>query len=350
MKEILPDICIETVRCDLKNMSSVNMVIVRGGERSLLVDAGIPPIVSDVSRTALEAALRELGLEPDRLDCVITHLHGDHLGLIPYLHEHGARVFMNPEEAERRLDVVCHRLSYPRERKAFYRAMGCECREDSGEYRLLCSQADECYSFYPDELHFDFLPVRAGEVLEYGRYRLRAVGLKGHTFGQIGLYDEDGRVLFCADQVIPGVVPIVGSSSETDSYLGLYLDSLEELRSRYEGVLFVPGHGKCFVNDGSEIGNILNAYRERLAAVREILRQAGSPMTVREVSGAVYGPQFSVISGNNYQDVMLMWYKTCACLRYLEETGSVREEKKEGIIYWVADPGKEFYDQDRAGV
>ena len=35
------------------------------------------------------------------------------------------------------------------------------------------------------------------------------VELKGHTFGQLGLFDKENKIFFCADQVIDGIVRLL---------------------------------------------------------------------------------------------------------------------------------------------
>jgi len=59
-------------------LKAVNSYLVRGDDRSLLVDAGIDGLES---LKAMEIGLRDLRVSTERLDFFITHSHLDHIGL-----------------------------------------------------------------------------------------------------------------------------------------------------------------------------------------------------------------------------------------------------------------------------
>ena len=77
---------------------------------------------------------------------------------------------------------------------------------------------------------FPYSPILPGDVFRYGQYRFRAVSLSGHTLGQTGLYEEDKRILFTADQVLNGIVPIVATSYKDENLLNRDFQSLKEIK------------------------------------------------------------------------------------------------------------------------
>lgn len=81
----------------LKNLNSYLMV----GERSLLIDTGFR---WDSCREAMERQLAETGVERDRLDIFLTHLHSDHTGLAPELVRPGCRIYISAVDQRRMAD------------------------------------------------------------------------------------------------------------------------------------------------------------------------------------------------------------------------------------------------------
>lgn len=56
--------------------SSINVFVLRRGERDILVDAG-----NGGTRGAMLATLKSVGIQPDAIeDILLTHMHGDHIG------------------------------------------------------------------------------------------------------------------------------------------------------------------------------------------------------------------------------------------------------------------------------
>ena len=60
----------------LKNLNSYLIT----GQRSLLIDTGFR---QEPCREAMERQLAEVGVDRDRMDIFLTHLHSDHTGLAP---------------------------------------------------------------------------------------------------------------------------------------------------------------------------------------------------------------------------------------------------------------------------
>lgn len=71
----------------LKNLNSYLLT----GPRSLLIDTGFR---QNPCRAAMERQLEEIGVDRDRLDIFLTHLHSDHTGLAPELIRPGCRVYI----------------------------------------------------------------------------------------------------------------------------------------------------------------------------------------------------------------------------------------------------------------
>lgn len=70
------------------------------GPRSLLVDTGFR---QEPCREAMERELAEVGVDRDRMDVFLTHLHSDHTGLAPELVRPGCRVYIGAVDGQRML-------------------------------------------------------------------------------------------------------------------------------------------------------------------------------------------------------------------------------------------------------
>lgn len=70
------------------------------GPRSLLVDTGFR---QEPCREAMERELEAVGVDRDRMDVFLTHLHSDHTGLAPELVRPGCRVYIGAVDGQRML-------------------------------------------------------------------------------------------------------------------------------------------------------------------------------------------------------------------------------------------------------
>jgi len=73
------------------------------GNACFLVESGTVTLALDFGATAL-VGLRRLGLDPNRLDAVVlSHLHGDHFGGLPFLRSLASSPFLR----ERLCSIPC---------------------------------------------------------------------------------------------------------------------------------------------------------------------------------------------------------------------------------------------------
>ncbi len=87
-------------------LRELNSYLLRGRERSLLIDTGFR---QEEGRRALFAGLAELDVDPRDVDVALTHLHSDHSGLAPEIVGETGWIYVSgpdrayleqPEEAE----------------------------------------------------------------------------------------------------------------------------------------------------------------------------------------------------------------------------------------------------------
>ena len=181
---------------------------------------------------------------------------------------------------------------------------------------------------------FPFLPVRQGQRLRYGNYEFEVVPLKGHTYGQMGLYEARQHILFSADQVIDGIVPIVGTTFPDEHLLAGYLASLNQFLHVYKSCMLLPAHNEPIWDVKRVVNRILYAYNEKIELMRQILYHSRREMTVRQVGCIAYGMGEIPADTKEFVKLKMVMSKTFSCLEYLRDRDLVIRSERDGTFYW----------------
>lgn len=224
---------------------------------ALLDESGVhlidPGWGDDAGIEALKAGLRVAGRElGDVRTAIATHFHPDHLGAASVLRELvGARVVFSAVEQR----VLQSETSPEATDAATYCATLAEWGVPPGEWDELLASFDRPSLVAPASPD---LTVQHGSVLELGGHRLGVVATPGHTDGHVCLVDEQRRLLYSGDHVLPRIYSGIGIGTLPGSDpLGDYFDSLDRL-APYDQYTVLPGHEYRFRG--------LAARREQLIA------------------------------------------------------------------------------------
>lgn len=196
---------------------------------------------------------------------VATHLHPDHLGLAERLRaETGAEVLMHPIE-QWALDAAAQRTADASRVRDELATWGVP--DDEAE-RLSAHAVESRWKVVqPDRL------VEDGELLPVAGRRLRVMHAPGHTAGSICVIDEDRRLLFSGDHLLPTVTPGVGAPGpDGGNLLEQYLDGLVGLRA-YDDHVALPGHGYAFRGIAARAGQIARRHLGRSFEVAQVVSQ-----------------------------------------------------------------------------
>lgn len=333
MQEIYHNIFQEVIEYQDRHISPRNLYIVRQPGRSLMVDTSFR---FERDLRIVTEMIERLGINFRELDIFITHDHPDHSGLVPDLAERGARILMNPEETRKRADLLHSYLADAASRTANLRTVGVTREETPQVYQAIMEYTSRAYKERRELPDFDFEPVHAGEVLEYGEYRFKIISLKGHTFGQCGLYEENHRLLFCGDQIMTTIVPIVGSQQKDLGLLKCYLQSLGELKHRYAGCRLLPCHYGAIEDVAKEADRIIIGYMDKCGIMKKVLEESVTPLTTRDVGVRAYGRSQGPPDYSHFFSCTQIWAKTFSCLEYMYGEGMVNRKEEDGILYWSA--------------
>lgn len=339
MTEIYPGF-FQTRLLSADGRSIIHIFIIPGapGERTLMIDAGYR---TQENKDVMTRLLEEHGIPFDSLDVFLTHKHHDHTGLATFYANRGARIFMNPEEDRHPYDCIYYNNNPEamEEQINVLRRVGVTPELNPILWERFMElnreiQRETRSTTYNEKRDYTYIPIGEEQLFAYGDYSLHAFHIKGHTFGQMGLYDPAHRLVFPADQIIDGIVPIVGTSYTDEHLLGYYLRSLENFQDRFNGYSVHPAHGNSFSCSGEVTGRILSAYRKKLDIIQHIVATEELPQTVQAIAFQAYG----ITQEAGWKDMMqtkMIITKTFSCLEYLYDRGVInRRENEEGTLLW----------------
>ncbi|MFW5912044.1 MAG: MBL fold metallo-hydrolase [Candidatus Hadarchaeota archaeon] len=181
-----------------------NVYLVRD-EKNVIIDAG----TGDNFDYVMES-LRELKFDPSELDILInTHCHYDHVGGDPcFVDETGCRILASEGTAE--------------------------FLKNGDEDAILL----EMFNAEMQLVEVD-ATLEDGQLLDFGKYRLRVIHTPGHSTDCISLYEPDEKVLFSGDTVFGnGIGRVDLPYSDRDEMR----ESLRKLSELSVSELY-PGHG-----------------------------------------------------------------------------------------------------------
>lgn len=162
-------------------------------------------------------------------------------------------------------------------------------------------------------------PLEPGEIITIDGVtpQIEVVATPGHTGDSVCFFIWSGVP---GESTLEGIATgdtIAGRHttmiSETDGDLGDYLDTLELLANRGEGVHLLPGHGP----DGDDVASYAKWYterrRQRLDQIVEARKKLGADVGIKELIDEIYDDVDPVLRGAAEQS-------TRVALRYLDKS------------------------------
>ncbi len=291
-------------------LKSINSYVIESDSRTLIIDTGLD---RKECLDAILSGLDRVGVDLERTDFFITHMHADHSALVPKLARKSSKIYFNRPDAE-----VFEGVS-PWETILAYAG-----RNGFPEDELRAALEN-----HPGYKHGvvekpDFTFLDDGDPLEAGDYRFRCVMTPGHTKGHTCLYEPEKRILFSGDHILIDITPNIQCWRDGMNPLGEYLQSLDKVRGLDIGIVF-PGHRR-FIRDCKERVDELKRHHENRAdEVLEVLSR-GTQSAYQIAAGMSWDLDYA--SWDQFP-VAQKWFATgeaIAHLRWLEERGEVFSE------------------------
>jgi len=323
VEEILPRLHRVVIPLADNPLREINSYVLTSSDRNLIIDTGMN---RPECREVLETGLDEIGVDLERTDFIVTHLHADHAGLVPTLLRSGSRAFMGEDDAL----LVNRGFSdwLKNNPVAEYAA-----RSGFPTDELRFSLQNHPGNKYGSGTVVDYIGLSGGETFEVGDYRLEIVPTPGHTNGHISVYEPEKKLFFSGDHVLGDITPNIQAWTDEQDPLAVYLSSLESV-DELDVDLCLPGHRSLIERFSERVAELVEHHRERANEAIAILTQGRRTayQTASEMSWDIVA--------NSWDDfpIMQRWFATgeaIAHLRYVEGEGLIQRELVDGrIFYW----------------
>ena len=303
-------------------LRELNAYVIRGSERTLLIDTGFR---MDACREALRAGLEDLEIPREEITVLLTHMHSDHAGLGPEFV--GQRRPILVSDIDRvRLEQFHTKSGRSKNasRELFARAGFAPAKLD------LVETSNPAFALAPVDFE-RYESLRDGQLLSLDGNHLRCIMVPGHTPGQMCFYIEEEEIMFTGDHVLFDITPNITAWSEIPDSLGNYMESLRKI-AKYDVRLALPGHRRPG-DMAQRVVQLLDHHQERLEEVLGLVRN--NP----ESSGYHLASLMSWrIRANSWDDFPLAqkWFAVGECLAHLDhllKLGQIRRELDGAGIY-----------------
>ncbi len=304
-------------------LKALNSYFIRGTDRKLLIDTGFN---RDECRTAMDQAIQELGFSMENTDIFVTHVHGDHSGLVGYLARPETQIYSG-EFTKRGLGESSYLTQYFN-----------ELIKQSGLMEMGLAQDSSIHPGfrYRSEPVNNMTVVNDDTVIRVGDFDLQCVKTTGHAPDHICLYDKKRRLLFSGDHILGGITPnntIWGTPWDIQvDYLDEYFKSLDKIEV-LDIDLTLPAHREVLTNCHERITELKVHHHNRLNNVLDIL--GNKSLTAAQVASEMKW-EINIKSWENFPLAQKLFAtgEGLSHLTYLVFKGVLNKRLQNGIVYY----------------
>ena len=194
----------------------------------------------------------------------LTHRHPDHCGFSNELQRiTGANIYMSKADWE--VFQSAWNDTAANKARTFYESYGV----DSQSISKMEENRQKIQQWVKPLSSVSF--IEEGDQFKIGDLIYRAIHTPGHSEGHFSLYNDDQKIIFIGDHVLPRITPNISVYHNTSSNpLKLYLDSLENMK-KLDVSLAIPSHGEAFYNFHNRIDEIIHHHHLRFEQIADSL-------------------------------------------------------------------------------
>lgn len=301
----------------------LNSYVIIGADRTLVIDTGFK---RSECREALFSGLSELNIDLYKTDLFLTHLHGDHTGLVGDFVAAGSTIYMHGIDYQYLVDSADGSTWKFAEEKFMYEGMPLD------DIKWQFSNQARKYSPKAD---FPVQRVEDGQTIHMAGEDFQIIHTPGHTKGLCCLWLPKYGIFFTSDHILFDITPNIQVWYHMKDSLAQYLKSLDKVRA-LPVQLALPGHRKGDTSIKGRIDAIKHHHDVRL---RELYKatKAYPGSTAYDLA-----PHLTwSMRGKKWENFppTQKWFamgETLAHMEWLLHNGKVRKEEKNGhAVYWT---------------
>lgn len=237
-------------------LKAVNSYVVKGPKRALIIDTGMN---RSACKEAMRSGLDELGIDLNKTDFFITHIHADHLGLVSELVRPASTIYFGRPDADiRKIKNRKKKVSGLYVSNGFPEEDAKNAIKNHPGYKYNAG----------NDLRFHL--IEEGTIIEIGGYRFFCIKTPGHTPGHTCLYEPDEKILFSGDHLLDTITPNITLMDYSYDSLSIYLKSLKKL-FYFDISVVLPGHRSIFRNHRRRIVELQEHHERRAKEIIAIL-------------------------------------------------------------------------------
>jgi len=323
LEEIIPDLYRTEIPLPKNPLKSLNSYIIRGDDRFLIIDTGFK---REECLSAMNSSLQKLGVDLNKTDFFITHLHADHMGLLGELASENSKAYFNQHETK---SISAIRAGDMPLKKVLdvYVANGFDA-EDARKSML--SHPGLKYS---SNREVAFTPVNDGDMIDIGDFHLRCVATPGHSPGHTCLYEPEKKILFAGDHILFDITPNIAYWVDMEDSLEQYLTNLEKVKS-LDTELVLTGHRRLVHDLHGRVDELQEHHRARLNEVLVALGEGEK--NVLQIAPHINWD----ITAKTWEEFPppQKWFafgETMAHVIYLERHNKIRRNQRNGVITYT---------------
>ena len=321
IKGVLPGIYQIEIPLPGNPLKALNSYFIRGPKRSLLIDTGFN---WPACRETMQTAIQKLGANWSEIDIFLSHMHGDHSGLINDLATDETIVYCSSIDAEY-LRKTISSYEYWRAIEEAYTKHGLP---------ITKPMVPENMKKYLSGCDVNFKYVSDNDFIEVGDYQFVPILTPGHTPGHVCLYEPNHKILFSGDHILATITSNITFWIGMEDSLGQYLDSLDKIMP-LEIALVLPAHRQSFTEVKERIVEIKLHHEKRLNEIAAKLYK--NPMSAYEIASII---KWNVKTPWDQFSWSQKWFsvgETIAHLEYLEKRNIlVKSTEGNQILYSLA--------------